>query len=277
MKLSMKFGIQGESWDAIAAFFRHADELPAYDAAWVNDHLYNPFYPRRSDDPGTFEAYTALAALAATTSRIRLGAMGAANLFRNPALVARMAATIDHISGGRFELGVGAGWHEREHNDLGMTLLPPGDRVTAFEEALTIIRSLLTQTETTFEGRFYQITNAASEPKPVQEHLPIVIGASRDRMLRITARHADHWNYDGKDPDVFAEALTRLHQACNVVGRDPGDIEVSVQYWPQRMLDTPLADITARFGEAGADHMVLAFLTPDHDLLEAAAESLAAL
>lgn len=273
----MKLGIQGEPWEAIAGFFRHADQIPAYHAAWVNDHLYNPFFPNRSDDPGTFEAYTSLAALAATTSRIRLGAMVGANLFRNPALVARMAATIDHISNGRFELGVGAGWHEREHNDLGMTLLPPGDRVTAFEESLVVLRSLLSEPETTFEGRFYTMTNAVSEPKPVQNRLPIVVGAYRDRMLRITARHADHWNFDGKDPEVFAEALGRLHVACEAVGRDPAEIEVSVQYWPQRMPDTSLADITGQFVDRGADHMILAFLDTDRDLLERAAEELAGL
>ena len=274
MKLSMKLGIQGATWDEISAFFRHADELPAYHAAWVNDHLYNPFFPRRSDDPATFEAYTALAALAAGTWRIRLGAMVGANLFRNPALVARMAATIDHVSEGRFELGLGAGWHEREHDDLGTPLLPPGDRVTAFEEALTIIRSLLTEAETTFEGRFYRVTNALSEPKPVQDRIPIVVGAFKPRMLRITARHADHWNYDGRDPDDFAEALARFRDACGEVGRDPQDVEVSVQFWPQRMRDSSLSDLVGRFAERGADHMVLAFLNPDHTLLESAAEEL---
>ncbi len=274
MRLSVKLGIQGATWGEIAAFFRHADQLPAYHAAWVNDHLYNPFYPRRSDDPGTFEAYTVLAALAADTSRIRLGAMVGANLFRNPALVARMAATIDHISGGRFELGLGAGWHEREHDDLGTPLLPRGDRVTAFGEALTIIRSLLTEEETTFHGRFYRVTNAVSEPKPLQRRVPIVVGAHKDRMLRLTARYADHWNFDGKDPDSFAEALGRFHAACAAVGRDPADMEVSVQFWPQRMPGTSLADLVGSFAERGADHMVLAFLNPDHALLESAAAEL---
>lgn len=274
MKLSMKLGIQGDPWADIEAFFRHADDIPAYDAAWVNDHLYNPRYPDRSDDPATFEAYTALAALAAVTSRVRLGAMVGANLFRTPAVVARMAATIDHISGGRFELGIGAGWHEREHDDLGTPLLAPGDRVTAFEESLTIIRSLLTAPVTSFEGRFYRVVDAASEPKPVQERIPIVVGAFRPRMLRVTARHADHWNYDGKDPEHFAEALQGFRAACDDVGRDPAEVEVSVQYWPQRMPDTSLRDITERFVAAGADHLVLAFLDPDHDLLERAAAEL---
>lgn len=274
MKLSMKLGIQRASWHEIEAFFRHADEIPAYDVAWVNDHLYNPRYPDRSDDPATFEAYTALAALAAVTARVRLGAMVGANLFRTPALVARMAATIDHISTGRFELGIGAGWHRREHDDLGTPLLAPGDRVTAFEESLTIIRSLLTEPVTSFEGRFYTIRDAVSEPKPIQERIPIVVGAFGPRMLRITARHADHWNYDGKDPEAFAEALEGFHAACEEVGRDPGDVEVSVQYWPQRMPDTPLREISEQFVAAGADHMVLAFLDPDHELLESAAADL---
>ena len=270
----MKLGIQRTPWRDIADFFRHADELPAYDVAWVNDHLYNPRYPDRSDDPATFEAYTALAALAAVTSRVRLGAMVGANLFRTPALVARMAATIDHISDGRFELGIGAGWHRREHDDLGTPLLSPGDRVSAFEESLTIIRSLLTEPVTSFQGDFYTVTDAASEPKPVQERIPIVVGAFRPRMLRVTARHADHWNYDGKDPDAFAEALGRFRDACAAVGRDPAEVEVSVQYWPQRMPDTSLRHITERFVAAGADHMVLAFLDTDHALLERAAVDL---
>ena len=277
MKLSMKLGIQGASWDEIAAFFHHADQIPGYHAGWVNDHLYNPFFPRRSDDAGTFEAYTALAALAAGTSRIRLGAMVGANLLRSPALVARMASTIDHISGGRFELGLGAGWHEREHTDNGIPLLAPGDRVSAFEEAVIIVRSLLNEQRTTFDGRFYQIHAALSEPKPLQGDLPIVIGAFRPRMLRIAATHADHWNFDGKDPDVFAETVDRLRIACGVVGRDPAEIEVSVQYWPQRMPDVSLTEISTAFAERGADHMILAFLSPDHALLERAAEELAAL
>lgn len=271
MKLSVKLGIQRTPWPDIEAFFLHADDISAYHAAWVNDHLYNPRYPDRSDDPATFEAYTALAALAAVTSRIRLGAMVGANLFRTPALVARMAATIDHVSGGRFELGIGAGWHEREHDDLGTPLLTPGDRVTAFEESLTIIRSLLTEPVTSYEGRFYRVADAVSEPKPMQERIPIVVGAFRPRMLQITARHADHWNYDGKDPEAFAKALGRFHAACETVGRDPAEVEVSVQYWPQRMPGTPLAEITERFVAAGADHMVLAFLDTDHELLERAA------
>lgn len=277
MKLSMKLGIQGEAWAPISAFFRHADEIPAYAAAWVNDHLYNPGFPRRSDDPATYEAYTALAALAAETSRIRLGAMVGANLFRNPALVARMAATIDHISGGRFELGMGAGWHEREHEDNGIDLLSPGRRVTAFEEALVVLRSLLSEKETTFSGEHYTFRSALSEPKPLQTRVPLTIGAFRPRMLGVTARFADHWNFDGKDPELFAATLATLHEACERVGRDPSEIEVSVQFWPQRKPDLSLTELCGRFRDHGADHMILGFLHPDHDLLESAAEELAGL
>ena len=275
MKVSFKTGIQDGSWDELLAVWQAGDKLERFAGGWSNDHLYNPLYPEHSDSPRAFDAFALLAGLSRETTRLRLGTMVAANLVRHPAVVARMAVTIDHLSCGRFELGLGAGWHEQEHADHGIDLLPVGDRVTAFEEACRVIISLLSEEETTLTGEFYRIDGARSEPKPVQDRIPVVIGASGERrMLRIVALYADHWNIDDPGPEVLARKIEVLERHCAEVGRDPAKIEYSVQLWVGDTVDG-LREKVIAVRDVGADHAVVSLRRPDPAVLEAVAEALA--
>lgn len=275
MKVSFKTGIQDGSWDELLAVWQAGDEIERFVGGWSNDHLYNPLYPEHSDSPRAFDAFALLAGLARETTRVRLGTMVAANLVRHPAVVARMAVTIDHLSSGRFELGLGAGWHEQEHADHGIDLLPVGARVSAFEEACRVIISLLSEEETTLSGEFYRIDGARSEPKPVQDRIPVVIGASGEqRMLRIVALYADHWNIDDPGPEVLAHKIEVLERHCAEVGRDPSKIEYSVQLWVGDTVDG-LREKAIALRDVGADHAVVSLRRPDPAVLEAVAEALA--
>ncbi|MGH9290864.1 MAG: LLM class flavin-dependent oxidoreductase, partial [Acidimicrobiales bacterium] len=166
--------------------------------------------------------------LAAAVPRVRIGTLVLGNTYRHPAVVANIAVTVDHVSGGRFTLGVGAGWQENEHAAYGIELPPVGPRIDRFAEAIEIIHGLLRTERTTFNGRYYEIADALCEPKPVQEPLPILVGGSGDRMLGITARWADAWNTWGH-PDHIAERSAALTRACERVGRDPDAIARTAQ------------------------------------------------
>ncbi|HEX7471931.1 MAG TPA: LLM class flavin-dependent oxidoreductase [Candidatus Limnocylindrales bacterium] len=178
------------SWAEVLADFVQAEEL-GFDHAWLVDHFVDT---DGSPDLPCLEAWTLLAALAMKTSRIRLGVLVSSNTFRHPALLAKEAVTVDHVSGGRLILGIGTGWHEDEHRRFGIDLPPVGERVDRLEEAIVLIRSLMSQERTTFEGRHYRLDDAPFEPRPVQPHIPLLIAAHRPRMLRLAARYADQWD-----------------------------------------------------------------------------------
>lgn len=213
--------------DEIIDTARLADAGPWF-GVWFADH----YMPNTEDgsvsDGDTHEAWAVLPALAMVTERVRIGPLVSPTTVHHPALLANRAATIDHLSGGRFVLGLGAGWQVNEHRAYGIDLLGPKDRVDRFEEAIRIVRSLLDEPRTTVEGSHFQVTDAPSHPKPVQQRLPILVGTGGDRMLRITARHADEWNTWGT-PDTVADRTASLERACDSVGRDPGSIHRSCQ------------------------------------------------
>jgi alkanesulfonate monooxygenase SsuD/methylene tetrahydromethanopterin reductase-like flavin-dependent oxidoreductase (luciferase family) len=169
--------------------------------------------------------------MAARTSRTRIGCSVTGNTYRHPAVLAKAAVTVDHLSGGRLEFGIGAGWAENEHTMLGLPFGTAGDRADRLEEALPIIRSLWTAPRTTFAGKHYRLTDAVAEPKPVQTpHPPIWIGGiGRRRTLRMAAEHAAVWNAPGGSPEQVAELSTVLDDHCAAVGRDPAEIRRSVQ------------------------------------------------
>ena len=195
---------------------------------WYADH-YMPNSGSEETLPGNVhECWAMLPAIAAVTERIRIGSLVAPTSVHHPAVLANRAATIDHISNGRLVLGIGAGWQVNEHHVYGIDLEEPGVRVSRFEEAIQIIRSLLNDDVTDFHGDFYDITDAPANPKPVQSPLPILVGTGSPRMLRITARHADEWNTWGA-PDMASGALDKLHTACEQVERDPSTIWKSTQ------------------------------------------------
>jgi probable F420-dependent oxidoreductase len=214
-------------WAEYVAMARQAEDL-GFDSLWLGDHLL--YRDRDGTTAGPWEAWTMLAALAAATSRITLGPLVACTAFHNPAVLAKQAATLDEISGGRFVLGLGAGWNEAEFRAFG---IPFDHRISRFEEAFTIIRTLLREGSIDFEGRFYQARDCELIPRgPTKGGPPLLIGSSGERMLRITVPHVAGWNAwfadTGNSPDGVAALRDRVDAACAEVGRDPAAIERSV-------------------------------------------------
>jgi len=227
----MRYGLklsQNATIDQFRAVWQVADDA-GFDHCWCMDH-FATLGPQ--DDGPIFEAWTLLAGMAVATSRTRIGCMVTGNTYRHPAVLAKAAVTVDHLSGGRLEFGLGAGWAENEHTMLGLPFGTTSDRADWLEEACEVIRSLWTRERTSFAGKHYQLAGAIAEPKPVQQpHPPIWIGGSgRQRTLRITARYADVWNAAWGSPDEVAEVSAVLDQRCAEIGRDPAEIRRSVQF-----------------------------------------------
>jgi alkanesulfonate monooxygenase SsuD/methylene tetrahydromethanopterin reductase-like flavin-dependent oxidoreductase (luciferase family) len=221
----LRFGIvlaQRATWPELARRARLIEEL-GFDTLDVVDHFYGSYDIM---DP-CHEAYTALAGIAAVTSRVRLGVMVAGNTYRNPAFHLKQAVTVDHISGGRMEFGVGAGWLEREHTAYGFDYPAAPERVERFTEAIEIWELLQQNEWTTFEGAHYQLIDAPFEPKPLQGRLPLLIGTNGPRMMRLAARHADIWNAIGT-PDDLHPLNDMFTAMCLAQGRDPATILRSV-------------------------------------------------
>jgi probable F420-dependent oxidoreductase len=211
-------------WPEYIAMARRAEEV-GFDSLWLGDHLLYRLADGSSRGP--WEVWTMLAGIAAATSRIRLGPLVASTAFHAPAMLAKLAATVDEISGGRLILGLGAGWNETEFAAFGF---PFDHRIDRFEEAFTIIRTLLREGAIDFEGRYYQARDCELLPRPARSGgPPILIGSSGPRMLRITMPHADAWNVwfadTGNSPDGVRPLLDRVDEACAEVGRDPAGIE----------------------------------------------------
>lgn len=261
MRITFKTQPQDTEWAPIEAIWRAADDIPELDGGWLFDHFY-PIMTDRPDGP-CFEGWTALAYLAGITNRLRLGLMVSGNTYRHPALLAKMCATIDVVSKGRLEIGLGAAWNEDEHKAYGMEFPPLGKRMDALDEACQVIDSLLTKPVSDFQGEYYQLTNAFCEPKPVQQPRPplVIGGGGEKRTLRIVAKYADHWNFPGRTGDELKAKLAVLHEHCAVVGRNPADIEVSVHLFEP--LEPVSAAATAReLVDAGADHLILYLKAP---------------
>jgi F420-dependent oxidoreductase-like protein len=199
-------------------------ERTGWHGVWVADH----FMPNADDvDPPVNEVLALVAGLVARTERVRVGTMVLGNTYRHPAVVANAAATIDQMSAGRFVLGIGAGWQVNEHEKYGIELPPVKERLARFEEACQVIKGLLTQDRTTFDGKYYQLEDAPCEPKP--EHLPILIGAAGEKVaLGIVARYADEWNHWGR-PELAAQKGAVFAQHCEKLGRDPKSVRRSAQ------------------------------------------------
>lgn len=198
-----------------------------------------------------------LAGLAALVPRIRLSILVSGNTYRHPALLAKEAVTVDHISGGRLDLGLGAGWYVREHKAYGFELGSAGSRVDRLDEALTIIRSLTSQRRTTYSGEHYALDDAPFEPKPIQDHLPVMIGAQKPRMLGLVAKHADIWNLN-HGPEAMREFGQTLNEACERINRDPSEIRWSAFAFTSVLDRDPFdsldnfRSVTEQYLEAGA-------------------------
>ena len=211
------------SWEQTLALARHAEATGWY-GVWYADH----FMPNAADNTGpTSECWTTLAALAAAVTRVRLGSLVTGNTYRNPAVLAKMAATVDQISGGRLVLGLGSGWQENEHEAYGIPFSTVGGRLRRLEEACQVIKGLFDNEKTTFEGRYYYLKDAPLAPKPVQHPLPLLIGGGGEQMtMRIAARYANEWNVWGT-PEFLRQKMAVLDQRCAEIGRDPKEIKRS--------------------------------------------------
>jgi len=253
----LRFGLklsQAATIDTLTAIWGIADDS-GFDHCWNMDH----FASLGGDDTlDIFEAWTLLAGMAARTTRTRVGCSVTGNTYRHPAVLAKAAVTVDHLSGGRLEFGIGAGWAENEHTMLGLPFGTARERADRLEEALPIIRSLWTQPRTTFTGKHYQLAEAVAEPKPVQTpHPPIWIGGvGRRRTLRMAAEHAAVWNAPGGSPEEVAELSAVLDGHCADVGRDPAEIRRSVQIRVPADV-AGLVDQVAGFTAVGVTEIIL--------------------
>ena len=278
----MRFGIktspQETTWEAMLAVWQEADDIEVFTSAWNFDH----FYPIFSDPTGPcLEGWTMLAAMAHATRRLRLGVQVGAMPYRHPAVLANMCATIDIISNGRLEIGLGAGWNDEEADAYGIELPPLKERFDRFDEGVEVIVRLLRDTTTTFDGDWVRLTEARCEPKPVQRpHPPIAIGGTgRRRTLRTTAQWAQHWNALVGSPEQWRELRDVLDAHCADVGRDPAEIESSVTLWYDPAAGPgALAEASAGYAEVGVD-IVIVYLPIPHspDVLEPIATALAPL
>src|SRR5262245_6717499 len=225
----MRFGIftsmGGQNWAGVLELWRHL-ERTRWDIACVTDH----FMPNTKDREGpVLESLSTLSALAALIPRMRVGTIVLGNTYRHPAIVAKMAAQVDIISGGRLVLGLGAGWQQNEHEAYGIPFYTVRERLDRLDEACVVIRSLWTKHRSNFNGRYYRLSDAPLEPKPVQKpHPELMIGGGGERItLGIVARHADHWNVWG-GPNVLARKSAILQEHCLKAARDSRTIHRSV-------------------------------------------------
>jgi F420-dependent oxidoreductase-like protein len=221
-KLGLLIWPQYTDWQSLQQAAARADDL-GFDSIWTWDHL----YPIVGDWRGPiFEGYLTLAGWASVTRRARLGLMVGANTFRNPALVVKMATTLDHLSGGRMELGIGGAWFEREHTAFGLDFgTSPGDRLNRLDEAVELMRGMLDGEAATARGVYYHASSVRNDPRPLQERLPILIGGGGERKtLKTVARFADAWNVGG-DLERVRHKDEVLRRWCAEVGRDEREIE----------------------------------------------------
>ncbi len=225
VRIGAAFWVQRTDWPSLRVAIETADAFGA-DDLWIDDHLLSD--EGAADDP-KLEGWTTLAAAAAITSRARLGLLVAANTIRNPGLTAKLATTLDHISGGRAILGLGSGWFADEHDAFGLEFGSGfGERLDRLAESVGIIRRLLDGERFSHEGRFYRLRDALAAPRPIQARLPILIGGSGpNKTLPIVARYADLWNAYGS-PESIAASDTILRERCAEIGRDPAEIERTV-------------------------------------------------
>jgi alkanesulfonate monooxygenase SsuD/methylene tetrahydromethanopterin reductase-like flavin-dependent oxidoreductase (luciferase family) len=261
-------------WEEVRDLALWADSGP-WRGIWYADH----FMPNTDDEStksGSIgECWSMIAAIAAITKNLRIGSLVSPTTFRHPAVLANVAATIDRICNGRSILGIGAGWQINEHRAYGVDMLRPADRVDRFEEAITVIASLLREERTTFDGRHFRITDAPCDPKPVQNPLPILVGTGGPRMTAITAEHAQEWNTWGT-PEVARDRIDVLHRACERIGRDPSTIRCSVQGM-FFVVDDDVADRASKIGRltesAPADRALIGNLEQIADRIAGYAEA----
>jgi F420-dependent oxidoreductase-like protein len=257
----VRFGIvtdQNLPWPALMERWRLFEAL-GFDSVWDCDHFIQPSRPTGP----YFEAWTLLAALAAVTERIRLGVLVSSNTFRHPSLLAKEALTVDHISNGRLDVGLGAGWYEPEHPMFGIEFPSPAQLVNRYREAVEVVDRLLRNDTTSYAGEFYQLRDATMRPRPIQQpRPPLVLAAHKPRMLRIVAEYGDTWNSFGTVDEMRARNAV-LNEQCAAIGRDPHTIVRSLYGWATMMPTDPwqsvdaFEDMIGRYAEAGVNEFLI--------------------
>ena len=256
-------GWKGEydGWDAADAWARTIElaqgaETLGFESLWVFDHFHT--VPEPTEEI-TFESFSVLAALAMATSRVRLGHMVVCTGFRNPALTAKLSSTLDVISGGRFELGIGAGWKEDEWRAYGYGFPTLAERMDIFGDHLAVIEAMLAPGRATVDGRHASVRDAINEPKGIQAHIPIIVGGNgRERTAGYAVRHADELNFVFLEPDDIAARIVDVRARCEREGRDPATLRFSLYERDERMRHAGAERVArlARFAEIGLDRIV---------------------
>src|SRR5438445_5709811 len=257
MRQPLRFGLKHSGQDttieSLLTVWRMAEE-GGFDHVWDFDHLASR--GGGGPDRPIYEGWTLQAAMAQATKRVRIGCLVTGNTYRHPVLLAKMAMTVDHLSGGRLEFGIGAAWAEIEHEMYGIEGLD--HRVGMLSESLRIIKSLWTEDRTTFDGRYYHLKDAIANPKPIQKpYPPICIGASGATTLRLVARHADVWNISGGEPDNVRQLTAKLEEACRAVGREPSELRRSLQFGWDGEDRNQLIDLSGQLPELGVTEQVI--------------------
>lgn len=276
-------------WSEVAEVIEHVDRTE-WHGVYLEDHFMADGDGFGDATDPRFEVTTALSAVAMMTRNVRIAPLVMSATYRHPAVVANWAATVDRISGGRLTLGLGAGWQRNEHEQYGLTLGSPGERVDRLDEYCTVVRTLLDDAVADISGRYFSLSAARCEPKPIQARLPLLIGGKGDRMLGLVARRADAWNLWSL-PDRFRERARVLDAACDELGRDPATITRSTQALVLitddaeaaetfRIRSAPraafagtvgeFADLVGRWAEEGVDEVIVPdwFLGAGHRRLE---------
>lgn len=281
MRFAFKTANQYRTWDDILSVWRAADDIELFESGWLFDHFYPIWSPQQPDPDPTepcLEGWTMLAALAQATRRLRMGTMVTGIHYRHPAVLANMAATLDVVSQGRLDLGIGAGWNQQESGAYGIELGTLRQRFDRFDEACEVLISLLSQDVTNFDGEYYRITDARNEPKgPQRPHPPVLIGgAGEKRTLRAVARFADMWDCSAAGNDDLARKREVLKAHCQDVGRDDSEITLSSHLWLGSAEEVDrIADTAAARAEHGVD-IGIVYLAPQlgPEVLEPVADRL---
>jgi F420-dependent oxidoreductase-like protein len=263
---ALRFGVQTypqhTTYAEILQVWREAEDL-GFDTAFAFDH----FIPIGGDPNGScLEGWTLLSALAAQTKRLKVGLLVTGNTYRNPAVLAKMVTTVDHVSNGRVILGIGAGWYEREHTAYGIPFSTSSGRAQQLVEAVQVIKLLFTQDKSNFSGKYYQLKDAPFSPKPVQKpHPPILIGGMGRQVIQpLAARYTDMWDFFADDPERAKQLNANFDKICQRVGRDPKQVERSMSLQASQLTGSKdeVRNRVQAFADAGVQHLVLALSAP---------------
>jgi len=263
-RIDIKAAQHDRDWHNILRYCQDTEAEEAFEGFWLFDH----FVPINGHVEGPcMDGWTLLGALAAVTKRVRLGLMVGCNGYRHPAVLAKIATTVDQVSGGRLDMGLGAGWFEAEYNMYGIPFPSAAQRIRELDEACQVLKLLWTEELADFQGRYYTLAQARHEPKAIQKpYPPITIGGSGEQLtLRVVAKHADMYNGPGGSPEVIQHKNAVLDRHCQEIGRDPGEIRRSTQFYMQTPDD--LSTVRQRveaFREAGIDHVCIGLPSEYH-------------